>query len=419
MTTFRIMKQYWMAPLLAAPLACESGEVRDARYEAPVIADSDESPPSVSSTTPLTLGSAPFDATPAQKEALYWVNTYRSRAGLQPVHQLGTLNRAAVAHAAYVLSNPDLYEGGGMSVHEQKPGRPAYTGERFWDRLSGAGYSGEAFREVIAYQASPAAAVAHWLETVYHRLPLLHPESTHVGYGDSSASGEYVNVLDLGTDPKKVAEVPTGVVWPPEGAADVQLSWDGAETPAPPAPPAGFPSGPVITLQFADRANFVVHRTTIRDVAEDIALGHVRLSAETDPNLGGDAAVVMYTHTPLLPGRTYKVVVEGKLDGTEFLRGWTFKTRESASCDLAKQDCPVGKACYATLETNVCAWAGIQAEGAACEFQNDCAAGFTCIDKTCKAFCALDAGDAMACAHVCTDGAASKLPIPGTGVCRR
>ena len=419
MTALRTMKRYWMAPLLAAPMACEPGEVRDARYEAPVITDSDETSASVSSSTPLTLGSAPFGATAAQKEALYWVNTYRSRAGVQPVHELGTLNRAATAHATYVLSNSDLYAGGGLSVHDQQPGRPAYSGERFWDRLSGAGYAGEAFREVIAYQASPAAAVAHWLETVYHRLPLLHPESTHVGYGEASATGEYVNVLDLGTDPKKVTSVPHGVVWPPEGAVDVPLSWDGAETPAPPSPPDGFPSGPVITLQFQDRTNFVLHKTTIRDVAEDMALGHVELSTENDPNLSGDAAVAIYTHSPLLPGRTYKVVVEGQLNGTVFLRGWTFKTRESASCDLAEQDCPVGKACYATTETNLCAWAGIEREGATCEFQNDCAAGLTCIDKSCRAFCSPAAGDAMACTRVCSDGAASKLPIPGTGVCRR
>ncbi len=402
--------------LLGAVVACESGAPPPAATPIAV----DPGAPATSQyepEAPLSIGNAPATASDSQREALYWVNTWRARAGVGPVQQLETLNGAAVGHAAFLVENPDLYADG-LSAHEQASERANFAGVHFWERMALAGYGGEPFREVIAYQATAAAAVAHWLETVYHRLPILHPSSMHVGYAQIGMVGAYVNVLDIGTDSDGMAVAPPeGVAWPPDGATDVALAWDGLENPAPPAPPAGFPSGPVLSLQFGLGADLRVTRTQIVDETDGRVLGHVTLTSDNDPFLQGEAAVVFYPHAPLQPGRSVVAVVEGVLDGREFSRTWRFTTAGSTSCDLVRQDCSVGRACYSGSEASVCAWAGGAGVGQACAYQNDCASGATCIGGECRAYCALNGAGPDACSTACPAGF-SPITSPGVGACK-
>ncbi len=366
---------------------------------------------------PMQLGHAPENATTAQNNALWWVNTYRIRAGLGPLHMIGQLNDASGAHANYVLLHPDLYEDEGLSVHEEAPDRDGFFGERFWERMKVAGYNGLPFREVIAYQATPAAAVAHWMETVYHRLPLLHPAAQHVGYAERHLGKARINVLDVGAGDGVEPIIPGGVVWPPDGATNVALAWDGLESPQPPPPPSGYPSGPVVTLTFALNTEFEVLQHFIKDTDTDAMLPHTLLTPKNDTNLQGESSVALYTDEPLLPGRTYEVRVRGVADGVEFFRSWTFTTRAATSCGLLTQDCGIGRACYGTREDDgVCAWAGAHVEGATCDFQNDCKAGMTCVSSTCRRYCTLDASFAE-CSIICDNGYAAIDKAAGLGVC--
>ncbi len=409
--------RYAAGVLVGTTLACEAGG--PGATATPVVVEAGAPAQSAyEPEAPLEIGSAPITANDAQRDALHWVNTWRARAGVGPVQQLDVLNSAADGHATFIAENPDLYSQG-LSAHEQSSERPHFDGVHFWERMSAAGYSGEPFREVIAYQATPAAAVAHWLETVYHRLPILHPASKHVGYSQIGAIGAYVNVLDIGTDASvATASPPAGVAWPPDGSADVPLAWDGLENPTPPAPPTGFPSGPVLSLQFPLGVELRVEDTRVIDeTGGGLSIGHTTLTADNDPHLAGETAVVFYPHAPLQPGHTYRAVVEGTIDGALLVRSWRFTTTERVGCDLVAQNCGIGRGCYSGADTNLCTWAGGAGRGQACEYQNDCESGATCIGGECRTYCALNGGDAGACAATCTSGY-TPLTSGGVGACK-
>ena len=396
--------------------ACAPYDVAALADAAPVdTAPAVQAPEPSAPEAPLALGTAPAEASATQQAALWWVNTFRARVGLGPVDEVAPLNASATAHALYVLTHPELYdEGQGLSVHVESPGKDGFTGANFWERMASAGYAGAPFREVIAYQANPAAAVAHWMETVYHRLPIVHPAARHVGYAEAHLGTSTIDVLDMGSGHGKAKIAPSGVVWPPDGARDVPLSWDGLESPAPPAPPGGFPSGPVVTLTFGSGLELSVSKHELIDASGGGGLvPHVLLTPDSDPNLDGETSVVMYANAPLAPGHTYQALVEGEVKGKPFSRSWTFTTRDTTGCSLVAQDCGVGKGCYGThVEGAVCAWAGAKAAGSACGFQNDCAPGLTCVGEVCRAYCPL-----ASCEHQCIAGSTT-LDVPGgIGLC--
>ena len=360
------------------------------------------------------VGAFPESATETQRRALWFVNAYRMEAGLSAVDQIDTLNQATSAHAAYVQGHSDLYDQG-LSVHKEVAGLPGFVGERFWNRMDAAGYKGEPFREVIAFQATPEAAVAHWMETVYHRIPLVHPAARHMGYGHVAQAGRGINVIDMGAG-LAAADAGASIAWPRPGATDVELSWDGLESPQPPAPVGGYPSGPVITLVWgAGRPEVTSHR--IVDVtAGGAALGHVLLTPDNDANLHGESAIALYPNQPLEPGHSIQVSVVGTLDGVPFEKTWSFTTRP-AGCSLTAQNCGTGKGCYgASVQTAVCAWAGDVGHGASCTYQNDCGAGLTCVGQICRAYCQM--GDKNGCQAMCPGGYSLVDTAAGIAVCR-
>ena len=91
------------------------------------------------------------------------------------------LSRAAAAHAAYLVRNPEQ-QTRWPDAHEEYADRPGF---------SPAGAMA-ASRSVIAFRVAPEKAVQDWLGSFYHRLPLLHPGLFGIGWGED----EGVMVLD-------------------------------------------------------------------------------------------------------------------------------------------------------------------------------------------------------------------------------
>ncbi|MFT7621079.1 MAG: hypothetical protein ACI9WU_000240 [Myxococcota bacterium] len=331
----------------------------------------------------LPLGNAPADADAEQLEALWWVNTYRAHAGLEALDQVAGLNASAAAHATYLVDNPAAYNEG-MSPHEQAEGLPGFLAVFHWQRMLAAGYSGEPFSEVIDFRASPAAAVTRWVETVYHRLPLLHPEARHVGYGRAQRGASRVDVLDIGAGDGTRWHIPGGAMWPPDGAQDVVLSWNGAETPRPPVPAGGFPSGPVISLTFgAGQAPMVAAHALVNTQTGQL-VAHTLLEPANDDLMAFYGVVTLYANAPLAPGVRYQVRLSGTANGAAFERVSVFTTRNHAPCDLVAQNCGPGRACHRNYDGQpVCTWAGSGPAGAACATHMDCAAGTHCAAKFC------------------------------------
>jgi hypothetical protein len=115
------------------------------------------------------------------------------------------LSRAAERHARYLTLNP-AQKSVWPDAHEEFAGAPGFTPE---GSLAGG-------RAVIAFDGDPAHSVRAWLDTFYHRLPLLSPGLFGAGFGRS----EEVVVLDVGSlvlEPWKDHVV----VWPTPDAKDV------------------------------------------------------------------------------------------------------------------------------------------------------------------------------------------------------
>ena len=113
------------------------------------------------------------------------------------------------------------------------------------------------------------------------------------------------------------------VVYPPHDALDVPTSWDGLESPTPPAPEGGYPSGPIISVHGADALRIEEHRILIGD--QDI--DHVHLTAENDPNGSvGEQHYFLYPHQPLRPNTRYDIIVTGFHGPDPFNLRWSFTT---------------------------------------------------------------------------------------------
>ena len=317
--------------------------------------------------------------------SLDWVNYYRARAGVDHVASNVRLNRAAQNHAQYVIDNQHLYGGRGMSMHDESYHVGTSTGAHFWERMQYAGYQGIPSREVIAHQTNPESAVAHWMETVYHRFPIISPCAAEIGYGYATAYQDMINVVDIGE--KQECFDNSVALWPPDGAQDVSIDWDGLESPQPPQPPQGFPSGPVISMTTSRPLLRITYSNIIDLDSDEVSLPHIKVSAENDRTMKDEASVAIYGFKPFQAGHRYQVTIHAAGEDFTIEKTWKFQTRHATTCNLIEQDCPIGQACYIKGYKPMCAWKGTAAEGEVCVYQNDCVKGATCVNFTCKAFC--------------------------------
>ncbi len=170
----------------------------------------------------------------------------------------------------------------------------------------------------MAFLNSPAAAVDGWIETLYHRIPFVSPDIGEAGYGGAVT----VDVMDFGRrafdDKERVVLYP----WP--GQTDVPRSWDGAESPQPPVPDTGYPSGPIITATTSEGAplDITVHQLLDANGQEIPHVWHPRGS-----NGFMSATWSLYAHDPLPASETFTVVLEGTHGAGDWSRTWTFTTR--------------------------------------------------------------------------------------------
>jgi len=172
---------------------------------------------------------ATFPGPDAEEQlALDYLNALRVSAGLPAMAYDLSLGQAASRHASYLMANP------GSPAHQETPGALGFCGERPWDRGEYWGYL-DSTAEVVAYEGPAEAAVEAWLETIYHRLSLVHPANTEMGYGYAGGlrePGGAFNVINSGPGGDASGE-PETVPWPYPGQTGVRTSWRGLESPDP------------------------------------------------------------------------------------------------------------------------------------------------------------------------------------------
>ncbi len=278
----------------------------------------------------LTLGAAgDTSATAAQIEAVQRVNCYRQLAGLPeaPLHPL--LDLAAQSHADYAAANDEFSHGEANSAHE------LYTGDTARDRIVAAGYpydsAVETVSEVMARQASadPTRAVDKWMESVYHRVPLLVPGVVGLGAG---SAGPF-DVVDIVTPWEHEDGGPAVAYgrYPVPDQQDVAVAWDSDWEFPDPAPDAGLIGVPVTltllygTLSGAGNPYSVVvdaDQTTLRTT--EGAVPFTLLDPSNDALL--QRSISLVPTAPYEAGTTYTALFVFAVDGTPREQQWSFTT---------------------------------------------------------------------------------------------
>jgi uncharacterized protein YkwD len=271
---------------------------------------------------PATCPTAPADAPEQTVAALAAVNNYRVPAGSGCATMLPEINKSASAHCAYYA----MYTMGDMCIsnpHLEVTGCAGFTGATPGDRMKTAGYTSNGGGEVMAFVNNAQGSVDTWVNSVWHRVPILDPWTTHVGYGSSARC----DTIDFGRGTP--APMDTVVVYPYDGQTGLPLSFNGAnEGPTPPMPGTGWPSSTPISI-YAQKIMVTEHVLTKDGDATPI--DHVWLDSQAtivaeDMRRQLTNVVFMYGNLPFDPNTKYHVKITGTYGSGALMKEWTFTT---------------------------------------------------------------------------------------------
>jgi hypothetical protein len=280
-------------------------------------------PPGKPSPTAPTECPVPPAGTPDKAtQALNAVNQVRVAMGGTCMTSVAALVQSAQAHCDYQATNKSNAMCA-ADAHSEIMGCPGFTGKDVQSREVAAGYPRNlAYTEVAnTIGNNPAAAVTNWIETVYHRIPLLDPWTVDMGYG----GGPGCDVIDIGRGMSQAA-ADTIAVYPYDGQTNVPPTWNGLEGPKPPAPAGGFPSSYVINIYAK---NIAVTEHVLTKDGDATPLEHTWL----DKKSPGVASLANYFPNtafmygaPFEPNTKYRVKIVGTYSAGALNVEWTFTT---------------------------------------------------------------------------------------------
>ncbi|MBI4493042.1 MAG: CAP domain-containing protein [Chloroflexi bacterium] len=251
----------------------------------------------------------------ADPPALARINAYRTAMGLAPARLNPALLRSASSHVAYYEANRGDPSLSGMGLHREQPGAAGFTGASIGDRARAAGYRSGGVTENAGW--GPLERAVDWyLDTVNHRLPLIHPSALDLGYAISPLDG--FHIIDVALSQGKLA-VALPSVYPVDGATDVPIAWDGAETPDP-APGLPRPLGYPLTVAFGATQRVAWKAFELRAPSG----ASVPIATPLTPWMRAAALIPL---RPLEPGQTYTARIEALVDGKPARKEWQFSTR--------------------------------------------------------------------------------------------
>jgi len=264
---------------------------------------------------------------PVYHEVIDRINYYRRLTGLPPVELNKSLNKAAYNHSLYLTNNP------GAGHYENNKNDPYYSGNHPWDRTGYFGYFSPVIGEDIHFVNRHLAAVDDWVDSVYHRFPIINPGYTQLGYGYAANGNKYFNVLDMG-GPGYINLERRIVVYPAEGQLGVPVTWSGLEDPDPFRlyPEAEGPGGYPITLSVSGNSIGSVELLNASLInGEGINVGFYTFDAANDFSIADSNSIALIPKHKLDTYTSYRVKISGQIkynDGREekFTKEWEFTT---------------------------------------------------------------------------------------------
>jgi hypothetical protein len=246
------------------------------------------------------------------------VNGFRAGVGLPSLTEDPAVAEGAEAHAYFYLFNFGQSQLQGLGIHTEDQALPGFSGANSLLRDRKFGYAGNRGAEVINHVAIPDGSIQVWIDSVYHRYPLLARETSVAGYGQAGFGIASISVMDLGVaDPGRSDPI----VYPVPDQADVPAYFNGQEVPDPVPQGATYPVGYPVTLQVGAGQTLTV--TSGRLFGSD---NQEVPSYTLQPGASGvtQSEWALLAQHPLTPGARYTVEVIGKVDGQDFSKRWSF-----------------------------------------------------------------------------------------------
>ena len=265
-----------------------------------------------------------LDKAAADREALALatVNRYRRLAGLSPVTGSSVIHQSAVAHAFYTFFNGALASIRDLGIHKEESAAQGYIGDNVLTRAQHFGYPQRSMAEVITHRADPAAAVQDWIDSVYHRIPLLRTDLLELGYGDAYLGPMTVQVMDMAYREQTTGRV---ILYPAPDQVNVPIAFNGNEIPDP-APNASYPIGYPVTATFDRNAKVTITGFHFRDPS-----GKDLPGISLQPGTETENSFAFLANSPLQPATTYAVDLTYTLNGVAGHATWHFTTAAGAT----------------------------------------------------------------------------------------
>ncbi|HEV7678501.1 MAG TPA: CAP domain-containing protein [Candidatus Dormibacteraeota bacterium] len=291
-------------------------EPRGLRMIADAVASGDDSRPSARHAVPPDVDAVM--ATHAHL-ALDRVNAVRKQAGLPAVTLDDRLTASAAAHSFYWLFNQARTSQKGLGIHTETPGTAGFSGAGVYDRDSTFGWRDGPVGEDITHRGGPVAAVNDWVDSVYHRFPILRPDLRVIGFADAGIASLPIEDMEFGfTGPRGVHATP--VVYPADGQTSVPAAFYDNELPDPVPAGASRVTGYPVTVTF-DR-NSAARLTSFTLTAAGGAA--VQPVYTLPPGDATENSASLLTAAPLTPGARYTAHIVAIVDGAAYDRTWTF-----------------------------------------------------------------------------------------------
>uniref|UniRef100_A0A831TB21 CAP domain-containing protein n=1 Tax=Thermorudis peleae TaxID=1382356 RepID=A0A831TB21_9BACT len=268
------------------------------------------------------------ESTDPAEQALALINSYRAWLGLPPMTRHPALESAATAHARYYQLNYGDPSLAGMGLHQEQEGKPGFTGASIGDRARAHGYAGSV-NENIGLSGSLTTSIRWFMGTVNHRLPLIDPRYTDIGFGWVSEGDVRIEVIVVGSPSWSDTASPEWVAWPADGTTGVDTHFWG-EVPNPFAD-ASFPIGYPITLKYFGAGDVEFTSASLLADGQPVDV----LFATGSGWLSRRTALLAATE-PLQPGTLYTYTITGTANGQPFTHQASFQTAVSPEEPLAR-----------------------------------------------------------------------------------
>jgi len=289
---------------------------------------------------PLIIGLTPTaGATEAEDSVgsgLARINEARAAIGVPPLKRNAALDAAATAHANYYKLNFGDPALAGNGLHYEDPGKAGFTGADFAARARAAGYSGS-INENVGLSGSMLVSVEWFLDVINHRLTLIDPRYTDVGFGVVNEGKIKIEVIDLGTVKWLNQIEPAWTPWPPPDSTGIGLRFDGES--GSPLSDQQLPTGYPITLKYNGAGTVTFAGAKLTTGGQEIPL-----IAKVGTGFITKNTYVVAATGPLKTGTTYTIAITGTANGQQFNRTWSFTTKGTAAASPTPSPSPTRSA---------------------------------------------------------------------------